>query len=113
MGRVRNASKKILSLRTYFETSYQCIGLSSNGIKETQFVHRVVADTFLGNVKGIEVNHKDKNRSNNVLSNLEILSIQDHKAKDQGIDVVVLEKVDDSYILKEYYIYIYTQGLHV
>ena len=37
-------------------------------------VHRLIADTFLGEHPELEVNHKDENKLNNALSNLEFLT---------------------------------------
>ena len=37
-------------------------------------LHRLIADTFIGPVKGKTVNHIDGNPSNNAISNLEIVS---------------------------------------
>lgn len=41
---------------------------------QTHKVHRLVALTYLGPANGLEVNHKDLNRSNNHVSNLEYVS---------------------------------------
>ena len=44
-------------------------------------LHRLMAGCFLGDIKGKEVHHKDGNRSNNKLSNLEILTFEEHRGK--------------------------------
>lgn len=52
-------------------------GLNRNGT--SKYVHRLVAETFLGQIpKGFNVNHKDGNKSNNRLSNLEIVSFSEN-----------------------------------
>ena len=44
----------------------------ANGIRKTCLLHRVVADTYLTNIYNLpQVNHKDENRFNNCLNNLE------------------------------------------
>lgn len=46
-----------------------------------KFIHRLVAAAFIGCVDGMEVNHKDGNKENNHVSNLEIVcrtENQDH-----------------------------------
>lgn len=54
---------------------YLSVSLSKNGIKKSVNVHRLVAETYLGIPEGrYEVNHKDGNRHNNNLSNLEWLT---------------------------------------
>ena len=44
------------------------------GVKGCQLLHRLVADTFIGEVKGFTVNHKDGNTLNNSIDNLEIVT---------------------------------------
>lgn len=44
-------------------------------------IHRLLAGCFLGDVTDKEVHHKDGNRSNNSLSNLEILTLEEHRGK--------------------------------
>lgn len=42
-------------------------------------IHRLVAETFIGDIPtGYHVHHKDGNKQNNDVDNLEILSIKDH-----------------------------------
>lgn len=44
-------------------------------------LHRLMAGCFLGDIKDKEVHHKDGNRTNNKLSNLEILTFEEHRGK--------------------------------
>jgi len=51
---------------------YYIIGLSKDGIKKNLKVHRLVALTFIPNPKNLPfVNHKDENKLNNNINNLE------------------------------------------
>lgn len=52
---------------------YITISLQSpDGISKTVRIHKLVLDTFIGNKDGLPcVNHKDENKQNNSLSNLE------------------------------------------
>ena len=51
---------------------YLHVNLCNNGTNLTRNVHRLVAETFLENPDGLpEVNHKDENKGNNAVSNLE------------------------------------------
>ena len=51
---------------------YLMVNLYKNGKYKTKKVHRIVAEAFIPNPKGfLEINHKDENKSNNELSNLE------------------------------------------
>lgn len=64
------------------ELSYEVIhnGYLRVTIKQKKYlVHRLVAETYLDNFDSkTEVNHKDKNRKNNVVSNLEWVTPQEN-----------------------------------
>lgn len=52
--------------------SYLKVGLYINGKKKIFFVHRLVAETFIPNPDNLpQVNHKDENKQNNSVDNLE------------------------------------------
>ena len=52
--------------------NYLMIGLMKNGERKRLLVHRLVALTFIPNPNNLlEVNHKDKNKLNCNVSNLE------------------------------------------
>ena len=58
---------------------YQAVKLRGEKSKRHQkYVHRLVAEAYLGNVEGMDINHKDGNKSNNHVSNLEIVTHQDN-----------------------------------
>lgn len=58
---------------------YMVIWLRKPGSKKKFFVHRLVAFAFLEIVDGKDfVNHKDKNRKNNWLENLEFMTHQEN-----------------------------------
>lgn len=51
---------------------YLQIGLHKNGIETKFLIHRLVAETFIPNPNNfLEINHKDENKQNNCISNLE------------------------------------------
>ena len=51
---------------------YLCVGLNKNAKRKTFKVHRLVAMTFIPNPNDFpEVNHKDENKANNYVENLE------------------------------------------
>ena len=52
--------------------------LYKNGKQKRYLIHRLVAETFLGKQKNMTVNHKDGNRYNNKVDNLEWLSLKDN-----------------------------------
>lgn len=70
-GKVRN-KKTGRILKPHGKGGYLHVGLSSSGKGKSTSVHRLVALTFLENADNkAHVNHKDKNRSNNNINNLE------------------------------------------
>ena len=59
---------------------YHQVQLSKGSEKKKHYVHRIVATAFLQNKKGCtDVNHKDGNKDNNAVSNLEWLSHKDNQ----------------------------------
>lgn len=53
-----------------------------NGVRSTRRIHRLVAETFIGNIPpGYQVHHKDENKQNNHVENLEIIHPVKHREK--------------------------------
>lgn len=51
---------------------YLRVSLFKNGIAKNKQIHRLVAEAFIANIKGYDqVNHKDEDKQNNTVSNLE------------------------------------------
>lgn len=73
LGRVRNATNKnILSNIDRNRTGYLRVYLFKDHKKKRYFIHRLVAEAFLPKKQGKDfVNHKDGNKQNNHLDNLE------------------------------------------
>ena len=64
-------SKKFLKPRKDRD-GYLRVDLYKGGEQKTYLVHRLVAETYLPNPNGLQqVNHKDENKENNALQNLE------------------------------------------
>lgn len=83
LEKIRFNGKNLKTLRIYPEkkiksrisnVGYGLVSLSKNGKLKTFSVHRLVAFSFLGDIKGYVVNHIDGNKLNNNISNLEIIS---------------------------------------
>lgn len=71
LGRVRNIKTKRI-LRPMCNGGYMNVGLSKNGKIKTYSIHQLVGLCFIENPdKKPHINHIDKNRSNNNVSNLE------------------------------------------
>lgn len=53
-----------------------------NGVKHTKGIHRLVAEAFIGEIPiGFHVHHKDDNKQNNHVENLEIIHPSVHRKK--------------------------------
>lgn len=68
---VKICSEKILSPRKT-KTGYCRVGFKTNGKNKDFYIHRLVAIAFLEQKKDcFEINHKDEDKSNNSVYNLE------------------------------------------
>jgi len=64
--------KPRLDTKHYMQIDFVC-----NGVYTRKRVHRVVWEAFMGCIEGrLEINHKDLNRTNNSLGNLEVVTHQ-------------------------------------
>lgn len=63
-----------------YEQSYKCIKLINNeGIRNCFFIHRLVYQTFVGEIdKNMVIDHIDQNKFNNRLENLRMVSQSDN-----------------------------------
>lgn len=66
---------------------YKYLNLSKNGIVKSKLIHRIVAEAFLNYQDGDVVNHKDGNKLNNNIDNLEFCTQKDNvkHAFDNGL----------------------------
>lgn len=71
-GNVINSKGKELRQRK-INSGYLVVDLYKNKVKKTLLVHRAVAETFLKKKDNV-INHKDGNKENNKVSNLEWVS---------------------------------------
>lgn len=75
-GNVRNAKTKKIRKQQITTNGYLRVTLYNKSIKRyTFFVHRLVWLNFVGDIpNGLQINHKDENKTNNHLDNLELLT---------------------------------------
>lgn len=58
---------------------YMQVTLNKNGVRKSRYVHNLVMETFIGPKKlGYEVNHKNENKEDNSLDNLEYLTCKEN-----------------------------------
>lgn len=87
MGRVRSVERTVWNGKGYFKTPERIRKASANGYgylevvlfkdgkRKAYSVHRLVASAFLDNSEGYkEINHKDEDKTNNCVENLEYCS---------------------------------------
>lgn len=71
-GIIRNKNNKKIKSQYVSSTGYYMISISKNGKTNPYKVHRLLADNFIKKIDGkTSINHKDGNKLNNCLSNLE------------------------------------------
>lgn len=64
--------EQLIETNSIINSGYVSVNLTKNKIQKKYLLHRLVAEHFLPNPKNYEVvNHKDENRLNNVVFNLE------------------------------------------
>lgn len=74
-GRVRNADGHIL--KPIKRRGYLCLNFCVNGLRKDMKIHRIVAEAFIPNPDELPfVNHKDEDKENNALWNLEWCTAQ-------------------------------------
>lgn len=72
LGRVRNIKTNRLVMQSVVVSGYKRVTLYKKNNPKSKLVHRLVAEAFLPNPNNLRVvNHKDENKLNNVVTNLE------------------------------------------
>lgn len=71
----RTCAKAGRLLKICVAGEYKHVSLQDNGREYTRNIHKLVAENFLGDrPEGMEINHKDGNKRNNCLENLEYVT---------------------------------------
>lgn len=77
-GRVKRISTGKALKANVNTNKYKSVSLSVGGVVKPHRIHRLVAIAFLGPQDGLVVNHKDGDKGNNKLSNLEWCTYSDN-----------------------------------
>jgi hypothetical protein len=84
-GKIKSLScGKILSTPP-MGIGYEKATLYKEGKRTQTSVHRVVAEAFIGKIDGLEVNHKDGNKKNNHVDNLEIVTRSENEKHSRSV----------------------------
>lgn len=78
LGRVRNIFYKIPKIVKGVPNSRGYLRIINTRTKKSIFIHREVAKLFIGNYSDLVVNHKDGNKLNNRVDNLEWVTRADN-----------------------------------
>ena len=78
-GQVYSYRRKIYLKPNKTKCGYSQVMLCVDGNKEALYIHRLVAEAFIENPKGLDtVNHINHNKEDNRVENLEWMSFQDN-----------------------------------
>lgn len=78
-GRVRNTKTGLILRPQYNGKGYQHVSLSTHGRVQQRTIHVLVVEAYIGLIpKGLTVNHKDGDKSNNRFDNLEIATYSEN-----------------------------------
>lgn len=74
-------TKRMSQKAAGWKGEYLAVTLTENNITKNQYVHRIVASAFLGIPadKSLQVNHKDGNKRNNHVENLEWVTAKENQ----------------------------------
>lgn len=115
MGRVYNTlTKRFIGNKNSDKYGYKRVKLSKLGARKPIDVHRLVAETFIPNPLNLKcVNHKDGNKENNTVDNLEWCTYSDNNKhaikmgltnhpKGEDIKISKLKESDIRFIRENY-----------
>ena len=96
-GSVWSISKQRFLSQYPHTSGYLRVTLWKNGKGTHKYVHRLVAEAFLENPNDLpQVNHKDENKHNNNLNNLEWISALDNTRYGTGLQRRVEQQINNS-----------------
>lgn len=97
LGKIKNSITNTI-FKPCLAVGYYHVSLKVKGLKPYAFsVHRLVAFAFLDGTFDLDVNHKNKDKTDNHITNLELLNKKDHRSKDSGKRVVRIK--DDEKVI--------------
>ena len=77
LGRVKSLRKNVIMVQRYDRYGYKRVGLRNKDGLKTFTIHRLVAMAFIPNPDNLPcVNHKDEDKTNNCVDNLEWCTVE-------------------------------------
>lgn len=80
-----------------YKGGYLRVSLSKNKKQKLVFVHRIVAEAFLGVRSDLTVNHKDENKKNNRVDNLEYMTRAENVRYGTGVKRAAKSRMENPY----------------
>ena len=115
LGKVKSLKKhqKILKLSDNGR-GYMFVGLSKNNKRKNKNVHRLVAETFISNYDNLlQVNHKDGNKNNNSVDNLEWVTQKQNLQHARENKLLIREKPIEQYDKNGKFLKIWESGVQI
>jgi hypothetical protein len=76
-GNIRRIGSKS-NLKPCIKNGYKAVSLWVEGKQYPRYVHRLVAESFIGDCSNMSINHIDGNKLNNSLDNIEIVTASEN-----------------------------------
>lgn len=98
-GNVRNVRRNTLLRLTKTNYGYIQVSLYKNGIRTGLKVHRLVAEAFIPNPDNLpQVNHKDEDKTNNNVTNLEWCTAKYNNNYGNRLEKSINTKIKNGYV---------------
>jgi hypothetical protein len=95
LGNVRNDRTGRILRGSVNTCGYLQVKLYVNGVKSNKLVHKLVATTFIGDSEGRDVDHIDRTKTNNHVSNLRYCSRSDNHRNKNSYKGNIVEYLDE------------------
>lgn len=100
-GKIKHRKGHLLSPKT--DEGYFRVSLSKDGVKKLYKVHRLVAMAFIPNPDNLPVvNHKDEDKKNNKVENLEWCTVQYNSTYGSSVEKNLKTRVEKGHINPKY-----------